>query len=48
MCQIFAVQKYRFGNIISTPREMCVHELYIHYRIIKYDVENENQHAYNK
>ena len=28
MCQIFTVQKYRFGNIISTPREMCVHELY--------------------
>ena len=20
--------KYRFGNIISTPHEMCVHELY--------------------
>ena len=29
MCQIFTLQKYRFGNIISTPREMCVHELYI-------------------
>ena len=28
MCQIFTVQKYRFGNIISTPQEMCVHELY--------------------
>ena len=28
MCQIFTVQKYRFGNIILTPREMCVHELY--------------------
>ena len=26
MCQIFTVQKYRFGNIISTPREMCVHD----------------------
>ena len=28
MCQIFTVQKYRFGTIISTPREMCVLELY--------------------
>ena len=28
MCQIFTVQKYRLDNIISTPREMCVHELY--------------------
>ena len=27
ICQIFTVQKYRFGNIISTPHEMCVLEL---------------------
>ena len=29
MCQIFTVQRYRFGKIISsTPCEMYVHELY--------------------
>ena len=33
---MFTIQKYRFGNIISTPREMCVHELYI------YTIESSN------
>ena len=30
------IQKYRFGDIISTPHKMCVHELYT--------IENENKY----